>query len=58
MVELFQYPTVRSLAEHLDSAANPAADPLRNARERTESRRASLAQRQQAAAARRSPTRE
>jgi acyl carrier protein len=57
MVELFQYPTVRSLAEYLDAATGAASDPLQRARERTESRRASVAQRQ-AAAARRSRTRE
>ncbi|WP_433527969.1 amino acid adenylation domain-containing protein [Micromonospora sp. CA-263727] len=47
LVELFQYPTVRALAEHL--AAGPAADPLAAARERVAGRRAAVAQRHRAA---------
>ncbi|MDG4752603.1 non-ribosomal peptide synthetase [Micromonospora sp. WMMD718] len=50
LVELFQYPTVRALAEHL--AAGSAADPLAATRERVTGRRAALAERRRLAARR------
>ncbi|MGA5301848.1 amino acid adenylation domain-containing protein [Nucisporomicrobium flavum] len=50
LVELFQCPTVRALAEHL--AAGPAADPLAAARERVAGRREALAERHRTAARR------
>ncbi|MEV2240432.1 amino acid adenylation domain-containing protein [Micromonospora sp. NPDC049891] len=50
LVELFQYPTVRALAEHL--AAGPSADPLAAARERVAGRRAAFAERRRTAARR------
>jgi amino acid adenylation domain-containing protein len=56
MVELFQYPTVKALTEHLEEPAGAEARPLVEARERVESRQ-SLAQRRQVAAARRSRAR-
>jgi hypothetical protein len=53
MVELFQYPTVKALAEFLERPAGTAPDALLEARDRVESRRQAQARRQQAAAARR-----
>jgi acyl carrier protein len=53
IVELFQFPTVRSLAEHLATAGAASAEALASVRDRVESRRESRAHRQQAAAARR-----
>ncbi|WFF05871.1 amino acid adenylation domain-containing protein [Micromonospora sp. WMMD1076] len=50
LVELFQYPTVRALAEHL--AAGSAADPLAATRERVTGRREALAERRRLAARR------
>ncbi len=47
LVELFQYPTVRALAEHL--GAGPVADPLAAARERVAGRREAWAERRRAA---------
>ncbi|GID93891.1 hypothetical protein Adi01nite_33030 [Amorphoplanes digitatis] len=52
LVELFQFPTVRSLAEHLAGASGAAVDPIVNARERVNSRREALTERRQAAARR------
>ncbi|MGK5533592.1 amino acid adenylation domain-containing protein [Streptomyces sp. URMC 129] len=50
MVELFQHPTVGSLAAHLSRSGNPPAGPPGSgARERAESRRQSRTRRQQAA---------
>jgi amino acid adenylation domain-containing protein len=43
LVELFQFPTVRSLAQHL--AGTPAADPMAAARERVAARRAAAGRR-------------
>ena len=57
MVELFQYPTVRSFAEYLNRPADSRADPLLAARDRVESRRQSQAQRHHTAAARRAQAR-
>ncbi|MFJ3793113.1 amino acid adenylation domain-containing protein [Kitasatospora sp. NPDC090091] len=53
MVELFQYPTVASLAGFLSRPEGPPADPGAGARERAENRRRAGARRQQAAAGRR-----
>ncbi|MFE7559171.1 amino acid adenylation domain-containing protein [Kitasatospora sp. NPDC057500] len=56
MVELFQHPTVASLAAHLArSAEEPAAAPGSEARERAEHRRRAGARRQRAAARRARP---
>ncbi|MFF2350911.1 amino acid adenylation domain-containing protein [Kitasatospora sp. NPDC058115] len=53
MVELFQHPTVASLAAHLNrSEGEPSAAPGPDARERAEHRRRAGARRQQAAARR------
>ncbi|MET8701434.1 amino acid adenylation domain-containing protein [Kitasatospora sp. NPDC004723] len=53
MVELFQHPTVASLAAHLSrSEGEPSAAPGPDARERAEHRRRAGARRQQAAARR------
>jgi amino acid adenylation domain-containing protein len=52
LVELFQYPTVRALAEHLAGTPGTAPDPVANARERVSSRRAAQAGRRQVAARR------
>jgi amino acid adenylation domain-containing protein len=49
MVELFQYPTVGSLAEHLNRPASARPDPMRGAHDRAEGRRQSQSQRQLAA---------
>ncbi|HET7504168.1 MAG TPA: AMP-binding protein, partial [Kofleriaceae bacterium] len=53
IVELFQFPTVRSLAEHLATAGAASAAAMASAGHRVESRRELREHRQQAAAARR-----
>jgi amino acid adenylation domain-containing protein len=52
MVELFQYPTVSSLASYLSRPAQAAAQPMLSAHDRAEGRLQSQHQRQQAAARR------
>jgi hypothetical protein len=52
MVELFQYPTVSSLASYLSRPAQAAAQPMLSAHDRAEGRLQSQPQRQQAAARR------
>ena len=52
MVELFQYPTVSSLAGYLSQPAQTGAQPLLSAQDRADGRRQSQQQRQQAAARR------
>jgi amino acid adenylation domain-containing protein len=52
MVELFQNPTVSSLAGYLSSPAEAAAEPLLGAHDRADGRRQTQHQRQQAAARR------
>lgn len=52
LVELFQFPTVRSLAEHLTGTPGTSPDPIASARDRVTSRRDALAERRQVAARR------
>ncbi len=52
LVELFQFPTIRTLAGHLAGASGTAADPMTSARERVAGRQGALAERRQAAARR------
>ncbi|MCN9243774.1 amino acid adenylation domain-containing protein [Streptomyces sp. RY43-2] len=56
LVELFQFPTVRTLAEHLAGTPGTAADPMADARGRVAGRREAMAARR-AAAGRRSRNR-
>jgi amino acid adenylation domain-containing protein len=49
LVELFQYPTVGSLARYLGQPASSRADPMAGAHDRADSRRHAQDQRQQAA---------
>jgi amino acid adenylation domain-containing protein len=49
LVELFQFPTVRTLAEHLAGTPGTAADPMADARGRVAGRREAMAARRQAA---------
>ncbi|XUL85487.1 amino acid adenylation domain-containing protein [Streptomyces galilaeus] len=49
LVELFQFPTVRTLAEHLAGTPGTAADPMADARARTAGRRVAMAARREAA---------